>query len=171
MLALLVRLLPPPASYLSVLKMFVFWDSDNPFNMGGGITATRMYTMFYDLVPTLMQDGEYLIAELMFEQMLYAPFFAEARDADRAGPNVVQHRIDNLLPLVKLRLHKYAEAAKILVRTLDGRYTHDYVTAFLLEWTVQQMVRLGENVTEVVRTAYNRVREVYTNQTNQGVNR
>ncbi len=154
-----------------MIKTFVVWDPNNPLTMGGGIAAERMYTMFSDLVPTLMQDGEYFIVELMFEQMMYAPFFEAARDADRAGPNVVQHRIDNLLPLVKLRLHKYAEAAQILVTTLDGRYTHDYVTAFLLEWTVQQMTRLGENVTDVVRTSYDRVREIYANQTDQGVNR
>ena len=40
---------------------------------------------------------------------------------------------------------RYKEAAEILAVNED-RYDHDYVSAFLLEWTVQTMAKQGVEV-------------------------
>lgn len=75
-----------------MIREFTHWEDATPFQMSGKMPPESLYNIYHDVIPTLIQARRYEIAELMYEQMLFAKMYEEPRQEDRVGTRAVRAR-------------------------------------------------------------------------------
>ena len=73
-----------------MIREFAHWQDQTPFLMSGKMPPDSLYNIYHDVIPTLIQARRYEIAELMYEQMLFAKMYEEPRQEDRTGTRAVR---------------------------------------------------------------------------------